>query len=117
MGNEYKIRAVMDTGSTTTIMSEGLFNELPNLKKHLQPTSFSFSGVSEGRDTYVGIIPNLQFHFSDKIMTEINVAIIPNKKKFLLIGNDLVGGAYSQLARVGQNDPLGYMVLQDKKGK
>lgn len=97
----YKIRAVIDTGSTTTVMTLGLFHSMPLLKNKLQPTSFT----------------DLTLQFSDKLSTPVNIAVLPNPKKFLLIGNDLVGGAYAELARAGQTDPLGYVVLQDKKGR
>jgi hypothetical protein len=92
-------------------MSSGLFQIMPHLKHKLQPTSFTFSGVGEGTDKYDGILPGLHLSFTDKLSAAVNVAVVPNPKKFLLVGNDLVGGAYAELARVGQNDPLGYMVL------
>lgn len=94
-----------------------MFDAMPNLKNKLQPTSFTFTGVSEGKDKYNGILPELPLQFTDKIVANINVAVVPNNRQFLLIGNDLIGGAYAALARVGQNDPLGYIVLQDRKGK
>ena len=43
----YKLRAVVDTGSTSTIMSSGLFRLLDKLE--LIPTSTGFKGVN-GRD-------------------------------------------------------------------
>lgn len=47
----------------------------------------------------------------------MNVAIIPNDEVWLLIGNDLIGGSYAKFTRVAMSDPMGFMLLQDAKGR
>ena len=46
VNDKYKIRAVMDTGSTGTVLSEGAYNLMKDLP--LKPTSANFSGVNPG---------------------------------------------------------------------
>ena len=114
LDGKYKVRGVLDTGSTTTIMSKGAYDLLPGVG--LQPTSTGFSGVGEHRDQYKGIIPALSVRLSDHLHANINVAVVPTSRIFILIGNDLVGGCYSKLTRVAMNDSLGNMLLQDNAG-
>ena len=40
----YKVRAIVDTGSTTTIISRGLLECMPEVLSKLQATSFTFKG-------------------------------------------------------------------------
>lgn len=47
VGGAYKVRAVVDSGSTTTLMSTGLLAKMPGLKNKLKPTSLGFYGVGE----------------------------------------------------------------------
>ena len=109
----FKIRGVIDTGSTTTIMSSGLYRLLDKLE--LVPTSTGFKGVN-GRDQYDGILEQLSLQFTDKLKVTINVAVVPTEEIFLLIGSDCIGGAYAKLTRIAQADPHGVMVLQDAQG-
>lgn len=106
----FKLRAIIDTGSTTTIMSSGLYRLLDKLD--LVPTSTGFRGVN-GRDQYDGILEQLPLQFTDKLKIKINVAVVPSEEFFLLIGSDCIGGAYAKLTRIAQADPHGCMVLQD----
>lgn len=82
----------------------------------MQPTSRGFHGVSAGREQYKGLIKDLDIALFDTLRTKINVAVIPSDAIYLLIGNDLIGGAYAKSSRMGMNDLLGNMLLQDAKG-
>jgi hypothetical protein len=41
----YKCRAMIDSGSTTTMISTGLLSKMPGMKEKVKPTSFTFFGV------------------------------------------------------------------------
>lgn len=47
--NRYKVRAVVDSGSTGTLISDCLLKKLPALQKLMKPTSLGFWGVGNGR--------------------------------------------------------------------
>ena len=53
---------------------------------------------------------------TDKLNVNINIAVTPTSDKYLLIGNDVIGGNYSLLTKVAESDPLGFFVLQDETG-
>ena len=44
--NKYKTRALLDSGSSTTVLTTGLLAHMPDLKKKLRKTSLTYSGVS-----------------------------------------------------------------------
>jgi hypothetical protein len=52
----YKVRAMIDSGSTTTMISTGLLDLMPSLKAKMKPTSYTFMGVGENRMSYAGIL-------------------------------------------------------------
>ena len=52
----YKCRAMVDSGSTTTMISTGLIEMMPELKARIKPTSYTFMGVGEERMTYTGML-------------------------------------------------------------
>jgi hypothetical protein len=56
VANKYKVRAMVDSGSTVTLMSSGLFKQLTALKDQLKPTSLGFYGVGKERLQYDGIL-------------------------------------------------------------
>lgn len=56
VGAKYKVRAVIDSGSTTTLLSTGMLDKMPELKKKMKPTSLGFYGVGEKKMEYAGII-------------------------------------------------------------
>ena len=114
INDKYKVRAVMDTGSTGTIISEGAYNLMNDIP--MQPTSAGFSGVLQGRDQYNGILEKLRLRFSDDVTIQHNVAVVPNPDVFVLLGNDLIGGSYSKFARVHMSDPQGLLIVQDSTG-
>ena len=47
--NGYKCRAIVDSGCTSTMMSTGLVDLMPELKPLAKPTSFAFFGVGENK--------------------------------------------------------------------
>lgn len=105
---------MVDTGSTTTIMSEGCYNLLKGVP--LNPTNTGYMGVANGREQYKGIIPDLRIQLADGVETTLNVAVVPNPAVFFLVGNDLIGGNYARFTRLGMNDAYGNMLIQDSAG-
>ncbi len=97
LGDTYKVRAILDTGSTNTIMSHGLYKLLSGLR--LVPTSSGFRGVNAGAQ-YVGIIEALNMKFSDKLEATLNVGVIPTEDVFLLVGSECIGGQFAKLTRL-----------------
>lgn len=59
MGGKYKVRAIIDSASTSTIISDGLLKLIPDVKKLVVPTSLTFSGVVNGSAGYEGLIKGL----------------------------------------------------------
>ena len=110
------MRAIVDTGSTTTIISRGLLECMPDVLSKLQATSFTFKGVGGDSRQYAGILPKVQLSLTDKLNVNINIAVTPTSDKYLLIGNDVIGGNYSLLTKVAESDPLVFFVLQDETG-
>ncbi len=48
---------------------------------------------------------------------KLNVSVVPNEDKFLLLGNDAIGGQYSKkLTRLAHSDTNSFIVLQDSNG-
>ncbi len=47
---------MVDSGSTTTMLSTGLLDMMPELKAKMRPTSYTFMGVGENRMTYTGML-------------------------------------------------------------
>ena len=45
--NGYKCRAIVDSGCTTTMISSGLIDLMPNVKATVSPTNLGFFGVGE----------------------------------------------------------------------
>lgn len=118
LANKLKIRAVVDTGSTNSVMSSALYNDL---KDHgelpLIPTSNTFKGVSGPKSTYTGALAALPIQLTDKLEITLNVSVVPNEDKFLLLGNDAIGGTYStKLTRLASSDTHSFFVLQDAQG-
>ena len=60
LGGKYKVRAVIDSGSTTTLMSTGLLDKMPDIKARLKPTTLGFYGVGEGKTSYQGLLYELE---------------------------------------------------------
>ena len=58
--NGYKVRAMVDSGSTTTMISTGLLDLMPQLKAKMKPTSFTFMGVGENRMNYAGMLYDVE---------------------------------------------------------
>lgn len=49
-GDVYKVRAIVDTGATVTMVSTGLFNKMTNNPAvKMMPTSATYSGVGSDR--------------------------------------------------------------------
>jgi hypothetical protein len=60
LDGKYKCRAVIDSGSTTTLLSTGLLDKMPKLKEQLKPTSMGFYGVGEEKLVYNGMLYELE---------------------------------------------------------
>ena len=59
IGTKYKARAIIDSGSTTTLLSTGLLDKMPDLKEKMKPISLGFYGVGEKKMEYAGMIYEL----------------------------------------------------------
>lgn len=53
----------------------------------------------------------MKLALTDKVKVTLNVAVTPTSDKYLLLGNDVIGGNYSLLTKVAESDPLGFFVL------
>lgn len=60
LAGTYKVRAMVDSGSTTTLLSSGLLERMPALAKELKPTSMGFFGVGEQKLSYDGMLYDLE---------------------------------------------------------
>lgn len=70
------------------------------MPQFLVPTSLGFS-VAPGIASYTGVLKNVSVAGSDKSMFYFKIAAVPNKTdKLFLIGNDLIGRAYSMRNKV-----------------
>ena len=45
LNGEVKVRAMLDSGSTTTVISQGLLDKLPALKRRVKATSLTYKGI------------------------------------------------------------------------
>ena len=104
-----KIRAIIDTGCTNSVMSKGLYDHLQGLT--LSPTNNTFRGVHDAKEKYNGIIAGLPIRLSDKLQVNLNVSVVPNPEKFFLLGNDCIGGCHSKLTRLSSSDAHTFIVL------
>lgn len=59
VAGKYKVRAMVDSGATVTMMSSALFKKMTALSGHLKPTTLGFFGVGEQRMKYEGILYEL----------------------------------------------------------
>jgi hypothetical protein len=53
---KYKVCALINSGSTTTLLSTGMLDKMPNMKRKMKPTSLGFYGVGEKKIEYAEII-------------------------------------------------------------
>ena len=60
LGGMFKVRAMVDSGSTTTVISSGLLSECWSLKELMTPTNLGFRGVGDASSKYNGILKNLE---------------------------------------------------------
>lgn len=91
----YKSRAMVDSGSTTTMLSTGLLDMMPELKQKVKPTSYTFMGVGENRMTYKGMLYGVKCQLAEHIVCDVTMAVFENSNPCMLIGNDLMGGPNS----------------------
>lgn len=116
IGGQYKVRAIIDSGSTNTILSSGLMKEMKELQVTMKPTSQTFLGVAEQRLSYAGILPSVSLQFADNIKVSAQVAVVDNDADFImLIGNDIMGGSNSLLNVVSLNSTYSFYTVVDNK--
>ena len=72
------MRAMVDSGSTTTLISSGLMDKMPELRKQLKPTSLGFYGVGEEKLTYEGMLYELEIQVADSLKVQATVAVFTN---------------------------------------
>ena len=59
VGGKYKVRAMVDSGSTVTLMSSALFKKMSALQGALKPTTLGFYSVGDQKLKYEGILYEL----------------------------------------------------------
>ena len=114
--NGYKCRAIMDSGCTSTMLSTGLLEQMPDLKDQIKPTSFAFFGVGENRMKFVGMLYKVTMQLAQNLKCVVTAAVYENQKPMLLVGNDLVGGPNAKLEILGMNASRSFYVLGDNDG-
>ncbi len=112
LGGTYKVRALCDTGSTTTVMSSSLLDECWSLKELVAPTNLGYKGVGP-LGNYHGILKGMEMQIGEGLMTKEHIAVIENQEPFMLLGNDVVGGKKARFRRVAMNDDYSFMTLVD----
>ena len=93
-------------------MSKGLYDLMKPFP--MEPTTGQYKGVNDGMADYVGIIPELAVRLSDKLHTTLRVSVVPTQDKYLLIGNDLIGGESAAFSKFGGADIHSFIALQNK---
>lgn len=92
------------------MMTSGLYQLLKG-DIDLQPTTATFRGVNQNNERYEGIMVGLPIRLTDRLATTLNVHVIPNNDKYILLGNDLIGGAHAKLTRISSSDSHSFIVL------
>ena len=112
LNNQYKVRGIWDSGCTNTVMSKGLYDEIYPFP--METTTAEYQGVNDQKESYVGVIPALPVRLTDKLHTTLRVNVLPTKEKYLLLGNDLIGGQNAAFAKIGGADIHCQMTLQNQ---
>ena len=97
VADKYKVRAMVNSGSTVTMMSSALFKKMSALQGLLKPTTKGFYGVGEERMKYDGILYELGLQVRDGLVVKITVAVYPHESCVMLLGNDFIGGPNAKL--------------------
>ena len=107
----YKVRAIVDSGSTTTILSSALVVLMPEVKRKMAPTSLTFSSANNGKDKYEGLIGGVTLQISPSIVVKVNAAVVKNDDVFILLGQNVLGGNKSQLQTLLWNTQFSVIVV------
>jgi hypothetical protein len=78
LDGKWKCRALVDSGSTTTMLSTGLLRLMGSLKDSMHATSFGFFGVGEEQLKFSGILYNLSVQLTDILKTVVPCAVYEN---------------------------------------
>lgn len=120
LNGEVKVRAMIDSGSTTTVISQGMLDKLPALKRRVKSTSLTYKGIDgeKGRlNYYNGIVEDVIIQLGDRLTTKLDVAISNNDEINMIIGNDLIGGSHSKYTVLNYNTDYCFLTLLDKASR
>ena len=113
IADKYKSRVILDTGSTTTVVSKALLKQMPEVLKLCQPTALTYSGVDAGSKSYDSIIPNLQLQLTPDITIEVIAGVVETNDPYFIIGQDVLGGAKCRLRTIGYNTDYSILTVVD----
>ena len=95
--NRYTVRAMVDSGSTTTMISTGLLDFMPQLKTKMKPTLFTFTRVGENRMNHAGLLYDVECQLAENLGCKIAMTMYENRGPSMLVGTDMMGGMNSKL--------------------
>ena len=65
VNEKFKVRAFVDSGATTTLISTGLLNMMNGINVH--PSSFTFFGVGPDAMKFAGVAYGVSLRFCDSL--------------------------------------------------
>ncbi len=69
----YKVRAIVDSGATTTLISTGLLDFMTGMKLH--PSTLGFFGVGPQKLRFAGILYDVPLRFNDALAVVENIGV------------------------------------------
>lgn len=114
VGGKYKVRGIIDSGSTSTIISTALLEKMPEVYRRVLPTSLTYVGVNEERQHYHGLLQDLDLMMTPEITVRVVAAVVQNTDPMILIGQDVLGGSRSKLKTVALNTDYSFYTVVDE---
>ena len=101
VNERFKVRAFVDSGATTTLISTGLLNMMTGITVH--PSSFTFFGVGPDAMKFAGVAYGVSLRLCDSLSVQENIGVFEHPKPTLIIGNETIGGVNAKLGIVAHN--------------
>ena len=67
LADAFKVRAILDSGSTSCLISTAYLEMMPELRKLMKSTVMTYSGVDESNQCYAGIINKVSLQLTQNI--------------------------------------------------
>ena len=80
------MRALLDSGSTHTLISRALVELMPEVKAKVVPTSMGFRQVGDQVGRYFGVLPGFHVQLDQNIGVEVNVAVVDTPEPYFIVG-------------------------------